>query len=193
MMCADIEKAAALKSPTMQLAMFRRTRRDIGSVILSVTSSDLIDGVEIEPFQLWPDDRGFFAELFRFGQPGVARDFTGPVQVSTALSHAGTVKAIHFHSYQTDLWVPIRGMFQVVLFDLRIESPTFGRVNTLYVGELRPWKLRIPPGVGHGYKIVGGDDAQLVYATNQFYNPSDEGRIPYNDSDLNYDWEVQHK
>lgn len=192
-MCAKAESASVLKSSTMQLATFRRARRNIGSVILGVASPDLIDEVEIEPFQLWPDDRGYFAELFRFGQPGIAQDFIGPIQVSTALSHAGTIKAIHFHSYQTDLWVPIRGMFQVVLFDLRVDSRTFGQVNTLYIGELRPWKLRIPPGVGHGYKIVGGGPAQLVYATNQFYNPSDEGRIPYNDADLNYDWELQHK
>ena len=27
----------------------------------------------------------------------------------------------------------------------------------------------------------------------RFYNPDDEGRIPYNDPRLSYDWETQHK
>ncbi len=85
------------------------------------------------------------------------------------------------------------GLFQVVLVDFRTASPTFGARNTLYVGPLRPWQILIPPGVGHGYKIIGGDDAMLVYMTDQFYNPNDEGRIPYDDPSINYDWETQKK
>ena len=46
-------------------------------------------------------------------------------------------------------------MFQVALVDLRLGSPTFGERNTMYVGALRPWQVLIPPGVGHGYKIIG--------------------------------------
>jgi len=29
--------------------------------------------------------------------------------------------------------------------------------------------------------------------TDRFYDPQDEGRIPYNHSSINYDWETQHK
>ena len=53
--------------------------------------------------------------------------------------------------------------------------------------------MLIPPGVAHGYKVIGGDEALLVYLTDRFYNPKDEGRIPYNDPGINYDWETQHK
>jgi dTDP-4-dehydrorhamnose 3,5-epimerase len=79
-------------------------------------------------------------------------------------------------------------MLQVVLYDLRESSPSFGKLNTLFVGTLRPWKLRIPPGVAHGYKVVGIDTCLLVYAMNRFYNPQDEGRIPFDDPGINYDW-----
>ena len=64
------------------------------------------------------------------------------------------------------------GMFQVALVDLRRDSRTFGIRNTLYVGTLRPWQLRIPPGVGHGYKVIGESAALLVYVTDRFYDPS---------------------
>ncbi|MBS1859995.1 MAG: dTDP-4-dehydrorhamnose 3,5-epimerase family protein, partial [Acidobacteria bacterium] len=57
----------------------------------------------------------------------------------------------------------------------------------------RPWQLLIPPGVAHGYKVIGGEDAMLVYLTDRFYNPDDEGRIPYDDPGINYDWETQRK
>jgi len=53
--------------------------------------------------------------------------------------------------------------------------------------------LLIPPGVGHGYKVVGQSAATLVYVTNRLYNPKDEGRIAYNDESISYDWETQHK
>ncbi len=87
----------------------------------------------------------------------------------------------------------MKGLLQVVLVDLRLGSPTFGARNTMYVGALRPWQVLIPPGVAHGYKVIGRDEALLVYLTDRFYNPKDEGRIPYNDPGINYDWETQYK
>ena len=65
--------------------------------------------------------------------------------------------------------------------------------NTLYTGALKPWQILIPPGVAHGYKIIGTDPAMLVYATDRFYDPADEGRLPFDDQSINYDWETQHK
>ena len=113
--------------------------------------------------------------------------------MSAALNYPGAVKAFHYHRHQTDCWNPVKGLLQVALADLRAASPTFGLRNTLYVGPLRPWQLLIPPGVAHGYKVIGAEDALLVYMTDRFYNPADEGRIPYNDPGINYDWETQRK
>lgn len=167
--------------------------KGIGKVIASPGSPDLIDGVRIEPAKLWPDDRGYFMEVIRFGR-GLVAGFPAPsTQVSTALSYPGTIKAFHFHLYQHDCWSPAAGMFQVALVDLRPGSPTFGLRNTLYAGALRPWQILIPPGVGHGYKVIGADPGLLVYVTDRTYNPEDEGRIAYNDPGIAYDWEIQHK
>ena len=167
--------------------------KGIGSVITSPSSADLIAGVRIQPLALYPDDRGYFLEVQRFGR-GLAADFPAvSTQVSAAVNFPGTVKAFHFHLHQTDCWNPVKGMMQVVLVDLRLGSVTFGQRNTIYVGALRPWQILIPPGVGHGYKVIGGEELLLVYLTDRFYNPQDEGRIPYNDTSINYDWETQHK
>lgn len=167
--------------------------KGIGSVILKADSPDLIDGVRVQPCALWPDDRGYFLEIIRLGL-GPAGDFpTASTQVSAALSYPGTIKAFHIHKQQTDFWAPVAGMLQVALVDLRAGSPTHGRRNTFYVGKLRPWQLLIPPGVAHGYKVIGREPAILVYVTNRFYNPQDEGRIPYNDVGIHYDWKTQHK
>ena len=167
--------------------------KGIGSVIQAVDSSDLIEGVRLSPYALWPDDRGYFLEVARLGQ-GLPGEFPPETtQVSAALSHPGTIKAFHYHFQQTDFWVPAQGMFQVALVDLRRPSPSFGVRNTLYVGALRPWQLLIPPGVGHGYKVIGDGPGLLIYVTDRHYNTDDEGRIPHNAPNIAYDWETQHK
>ena len=167
--------------------------RGIGNVILKPDAEALIPGVKVFPYMVWPDDRGYFLEVARIGQGGVAGFPTESMQVSAALSLPGTIKAFHIHRHQTDYWCPASGMFQVALVDLRPDSPAFGRRNTLYVGALRPWQILIPPGVGHGYKVISREPGMLVYVTNRVYNPADEGRIAYNDPGIQYDWELQHK
>jgi len=165
----------------------------IGKVILSPESKDLVAGVQIKPFPIWPDDRGYFLEIARLGE-GLVEQFPLPgSQVSAAVNYPGIIKAFHYHKFQTDYWVPVSGLLQVVLVDLRKGSESFGAKNTLYVGALRPWQMIIPPGVAHGYKVIGEQPSTLVYVTNRTYDPKDEGRIPYNDSSIAYDWELQHK
>ncbi len=167
--------------------------KGIGDVILQANSPKLIHGVQVAPFALWPDDRGYFLEVQRIGY-GLAAEFPKEsTQISAALNYPGIIKAFHFHRHQTDCWTPAAGLLQVVLIDLRPESESFGWRNTLYVGALRPWQILIPPGIAHGYKVIGQQPSVLVYATDRFYNPADEGRIPHNDPALNYDWELQYK
>jgi dTDP-4-dehydrorhamnose 3,5-epimerase len=165
----------------------------IGKLILAPDSAHLIEGVSIAPQTLWPDDRGCFQELLRVGQ-GIAASFNvATMQTSCALSYPETIKAFHYHQHQTDIWSPVLGMLQVALVDLRPDSPTFGLVNTIYSGVLRPWQIKIPPGVGHGYKVVSPEPAMLVYFTDRFYDAADEGRLAYNHEAIAYDWERQHK
>lgn len=179
-------------SPEMELAV-PVCVKGIGPVILDPQSGDLIDGVRIQPLSIYPDDRGYFMEVQRMGQ-GLAAAFPPMTsQVSAASNYPGSIKAFHYHQFQTDCWTPVKGLLQVALVDLRMLSRTFGVRNTLYIGTLRPWQLLIPPGVGHGYKVVGKDDSLLVYMTDRFYDPKDEGRIPYNDESIQYDWETQWK
>jgi len=165
----------------------------IGHVIRTPDSADLIAGVKVKPYDIWPDDRGYFLEVARVRQ-GLASDFPPETtQVSAALNYPGIIKAFHFHQFQTDLWVPAQGMFQVGLVDLRPDSKTYGVKNTLYTGALKPWQILIPPGVGHGYKVIGENQAMLIYVTDRLYNPRDEGRLAYNLPSIAYDWELQHK
>ena len=180
----------------IEMAILRRDVKTLGKIISKPNSPDLIDGVQVEPLQVYPDDRGFFTELARLGKGLAANmvpDAVHKIQVSLTLTYPGTIKAIHYHSEQTDLWAPVSGMVQVFLYDFRRHSKTFGTINTIFVGRFQPWEILIPPGVAHGYKALGIEPIQLVYFTDRHYNPADELRLPYNHPDIAYDWETQHK
>ena len=180
------------QSAQLELAL-PECEKGIGKLIQTVDSPGLIDGVLLQQFVVHPDDRGYFLEVQRLGR-GLAAHFPAATsQISATLNYPGAIKAFHYHLHQTDCWTPAKGLLQVALVDFRIGSPTFGLRNTMYLGPLRPWQLLIPPGIGHGYKVIGSEDAMLIYMTDRFYDPKDEGRIPYNDPSINYDWETQRK
>ena len=193
------QKAAIVPLGTpngIEMAILPRDSKTLGKIIAKPDSADLIDGVQIAPLVIHADDRGFFTELARLGTGLAARmvpDGVRGIQVSLTLTYPGTVKAIHYHSVQTDLWAPVSGMVQVFLYDLRVQSRTFSAINTIYSGRFQPWEILIPPGVAHGYKALGVEPIQLIYFTDRHYNPADELRLPYDHPGIAYDWETQHK
>jgi dTDP-4-dehydrorhamnose 3,5-epimerase len=167
--------------------------KGVGRIVTAPDSPDLISGVRIQQRTLFADDRGYFLEVLRTGQGLVSGFGNGTMQVSAACNFPGAIKAFHYHLRQTDCFTPVVGLLQIAIVDLRSGSPTFGVKNTIFAGALCPWQVLIPAGVGHGYKVLGTESSLLVYASDRFYDPQDEGRIPYNDPGINYDWETQHK
>ena len=145
-----------------------------------------IDGVVINNMKSWPDDRGFFAEVFRQNDP-VVEGFE-VLQSSLTMTRAGAIKAFHWHYEQDDIFCPIRGAVRIALVDLRVDSPTYGFANSIFCGELQAKAVRIPKGLAHGYEVLGSDDMWMIYYTNQTYNPKDEGRIAFDDQDLGWEW-----
>jgi len=105
------------------------------------------------------------------------------------------IKAFHYHKKQTDIWFVVKGMAQVVLYDLRKTSPTKGETNVFYMGEKNPILLLIPPMVAHGYRVLGNQPVGLFYHTDKPYNPKkpDEYRIPFDDPKIGFDWTTKNR
>ncbi len=144
-----------------------------------------IEGVVIKGLVTHPDERGYFRELIRDTDPFFTEGFA---QLSHSLMHPGVSKAWHIHKAQIDWWYVPVGVLKVALYDTRPDSPTKGVLQELFMGEEHGYSiLRIPPGVAHGCKAIGGT-AHLLYVTSNSYNPDDEGRISHDDPEIGYDW-----
>jgi dTDP-4-dehydrorhamnose 3,5-epimerase len=151
----------------------------------------MIDGVVVKPLVVHADDRGLLMEIIRDDEP-VFREVR---QTTCTIAYPGVIKAFHWHRRQWDVWFMATGMAQVVLYDLREGSPTCGRTDVLYMGERRPLVVAIPPGVAHGYRVLGTRSAMLFYHTTERYDPADpdEERIAHDDPRIGFDWRTKHR
>ena len=131
------------------------------------------------------DDRQIFREIIRSTDEFFVEGFG---QLSYALMYPGSAKAWHLHQQQVDWWyVPI-GALKLALHDLRPDSPTYQQTQEILLGpDYGHRVVKIPPGVAHGCKVLGGV-THLFYVTSNVYNPADEGRIPHDDPGIGYDW-----
>ncbi|MDM5225438.1 dTDP-4-dehydrorhamnose 3,5-epimerase family protein [Cytobacillus sp. NJ13] len=152
----------------------------------------MIKGIKVKNLIKHCDDRGFFTELIRDNEPEFLPKFG---QASWSMSYPGVIKAFHYHEKQDDLWFFPTGNAQVVLYDLREDSPTNGTTDVYYMGEENPIMLFIPRGVAHGYRVLGQEPAVIIYFTTESYNPNDpdEKRIPWNDPVIDFKWITENR
>lgn len=151
----------------------------------------MIKDVVVKKLVRHSDDRGFFMEILR-DDDQLLKNFG---QASMSKSYPGVIKAFHYHERQDDIWFFPVGNAQVVLYDLREDSPTKGETNVFYLGEDNPQIVVIPKGVAHGYRVLGNEPACIVYFTTESYNPKnpDEKRLDWNDPMIAFDWTTKHK
>lgn len=153
----------------------------------------MIDGVEIKDLTIHPDDRGMFTEVIKATDSFVSEHTFA--QISHTVTFPGVIKAFHWHKYQDDYWYCAVGNVRVGLVDLRADSPTEGQMMSICLGEWDRKVLKIPPGVAHGYQVLGTVPAQLIYYTTRPYDPTepDEERIAWNDPSLGFDWTIKNR
>lgn len=138
------------------------------------------------------DDRGYFYESYNqnnFAREGVDILF---VQDNQARSVYGVVRGLHFqnkpHS-QTKLIRALQGTILDVVLDLRIGSPSYGKVFSIELSGENKKQLLVPQGFAHGYSVLS-ESAEVFYKCDSFYNKEAEGGVAYNDPALKIDWKI---
>jgi dTDP-4-dehydrorhamnose 3,5-epimerase len=151
----------------------------------------MIEGVIYKKLLKHPDDRGSFMEILR-DDDGLLQRFG---QASYSMSYPNVIKAFHYHKKQDDIWFFPKGNAQVVLHDMREDSPTYKETQVFYMGEENQSILLIPVGVAHGYRVLGQEPAIIIYFTTESYQASDpdEFRIAYDDPEIGFNWETKFR
>jgi dTDP-4-dehydrorhamnose 3,5-epimerase len=156
---------------------------------VNVTASKLPEVLIIEP-KVFGDERGFFYESFNAKafaeQTGVTAQF---VQDNHSRSQKGVLRGLHYQieNAQGKLVRVTVGEVLDIAVDIRRSSPNFGQWFGLTLSAENARQLWIPPGFAHGF-VVLTDYAEFLYKTTDYYTPSAERCIRWDDPDLAIDW-----
>ena len=126
-----------------------------------------IDGVELSELPAYVDPRGWLCELYRDDE---LADAHRPTMAYISATHPGIARGPHEHVEQSDVFCFIGpSNFLLQLWDNRDDSPTFGHEMRLILGEDKPTRVVIPPGVVHGYRNVGSSVGIVLNLPNRLY------------------------
>ena len=156
---------------------------------------DLPGLIICEPKKL-KDERGFFTESFRKdlfeNYLGRKVDFC---QENLSESSYGVLRGMHFQKEphaQSKLVSVLKGKIQDVVIDIRKNSKFYGKSFSIMLDDISNRQLFVPKGFAHGF-VVLSELARVSYKVDNYYNPSSEEGLNYNDPQLNIDWKIDKK
>ena len=155
---------------------------------MKIESTPLAGLYVIEP-RVFNDARGWFMETFHelgYGQAGLDARM---VQANHSQSRRGTVRGLHFqHPHgQVKLVRVVQGEVFDAVVDIRRGSPTFGQSFSVTLSAGNRRQLWVPHGFAHGF-CVTSEIADFVYLCSDFYTPSAERGIRWNDQANGIAW-----
>jgi len=151
------------------------------------------DVVLVEP-SIHADERGSFAETYKYSEFaafGIRETF---VQDNCARSVRGVLRGLHFQkgaSAQAKLVRVLSGTIFDVVVDLRRSSPTYGTWVGMHLSAEGAASIFVPAGFAHGYCVLS-DSADVSYKTSREYDPEQERGVVWNDPTLGIAWPIGH-
>jgi dTDP-4-dehydrorhamnose 3,5-epimerase len=153
------------------------------------TPTAIPEVVVIEP-DVHRDGRGFFLETYhadRYREHGIAAPF---VQDNHSRSAQGVLRGLHMqvgaHPQGKLVRVTSGRIFDVAV-DVRAGSPTYRQWVGVELDDVAHRQLWIPPGLAHGF-LVMSESVDVQYKTTDYYSPSDEVGIRWDDPALAIAW-----
>lgn len=152
-----------------------------------------IFGAKVVQPKVFGDARGFFLETFeknRYQQMlNIDLDF---VQDNHSRSSKGVLRGLHFQKSrpQGKLVRVVRGEVYDVAVDIRRDSPSYGKWFGVLLTEENKTQFWLPPGLAHGFAVLS-DVADFEYKCTEYYQPTDEGCLLWNDPDLGIEWPLE--
>ena len=157
---------------------------------MKVTETKLAGVLIIEP-KVFGDSRGFFKETFqaeRYREAGIEYTF---VQDNYSRSQKGVLRGLHFQITKPQgklVSCPKGAVFDVAV-DIDPNSITYGQYVGVELTEENHKQLWVPPGYAHGFCVLS-ETADFQYKCTDYYDPSDEGGVIWNDPDVAIEWPI---
>ncbi|MBN9377683.1 MAG: dTDP-4-dehydrorhamnose 3,5-epimerase [Chlamydiales bacterium 38-26] len=161
---------------------------------MQIIETTIPDVKIIEP-KVFGDERGFFFESFNLKlfreKAQIHDDF---VQDNHSRSPQHVLRGLHYQIRQPQgkLVRVVSGEVYDVAVDIRKSSPTFGQWVGVVLSAENKRMLWVPKGFAHGF-VVLSQEADFLYKTSDFYDPSSERSILWNDPDLGIEWPLHGK
>ena len=147
----------------------------------------MIDGVIVTKQKRIPDDRGKILHIMKSSE-GEFKDF-GEVYCSTVFPNV--VKGWHLHKKMTLNYIVIKGMIKFVLFDPRVDSPTQGQTQVIYLGDDNSMRVTVPPNVWNGFQGVGLVESYVINFTDIPHDPDEIIRMdPHTNEIIKFNWSI---
>jgi len=151
-----------------------------------------IKGVYIIERPIFPDERGFFREVFRLKDLEEKIGFKfNIVQSNHAHSKPNVIRALHAENWNK-LVYPINGKMFAAIVDIRPESDSFGKIEIFNFDSDFRKSLFVPKGVANSICVNGQNDVDYIYYVDSYYDGTDTKAIAWNDPDLKIDWPVKN-
>lgn len=161
---------------------------------MKVIDTEIPDVKIIEP-SVFGDERGFFMETWNQKQfeELVTKKPTSFVQDNHSKSKQGILRGLHFQTENTQgkLVRVVSGEVFDVAVDIREDSPTFAKWVGVYLSSENKRQLWVPEGFAHGFYVTS-NEAEFVYKCTNYYNPTYEISIKWDDKMLNINWPVNN-
>lgn len=151
-----------------------------------------IEPVLIVEVEWFGDKRGFIMESYqkrRYLEQGIAYEF---VQDIHSRSAKNVVRGFHYQDGSAPMAKLVRctvGALLDVVVDLRVGSPTFGSTFSIELSAENKKQLLVPPEFGHGFCALT-DVCEMQYKVSNYYTPSAEGAVAWNDPEIGFAWPV---
>ena len=157
---------------------------------MKITQTQL-PGVTLIQSEIHGDARGFFTETYqsqRYREGGIDATF---VQDNLSRSERGVLRGLHFQveKPQGKLVSCPRGSVFDVAVDVDPSSSTFKQYVAVELNEENHLQMWIPPGYAHGFCVLS-EVADFHYKCTEFYQPSLERGVFWNDPDIGIRWPV---
>ena len=163
---------------------------------LFTESGEELIGAVIISNKVFEDQRGYFYESWNKNKFNEAvNEEIEFVQDNHSFSNIGVLRGLHYQlspHEQGKLVRCINGRIFDVIVDIRISSPTFKKWSGLELSSINKKQLWVPSGFAHGFLTLS-QEAEVLYKTTGFWEPSSERSIHWNDPTLSIKWPVCSK